>query len=512
MRRAGETPLRDRVRRRAPAGLPARGAALRDARSISTARATSSALTDKPLNAVPSAELQPATAAHGLLLWSFIEISTGHYQSIAAALGEGFPLKLVNAVNDPSLFAELQLLAARRSRLVFDFEASRDHLDKALAGVLSMTGRALRCGAPCRAHRRPAPRQLRRRARAAPGRRRGAAASRPFRPTASRPTSCSSCAPPWPATARISARSRRTFTWRWRRWSSSSSRRRANRSSHRCAYNELLGAEVLRGDREAARKLLQVASAAGQPGGHPAAGIFRRCERIQLRRRRRIRPPGPERPVGQGMGRAPEAAAAMDHGSGEASGSAGLRPGSRRPGTSADGQDGRGASRVDRGGPAASRHPSGALSKVGLRLAPALLDRSAALRVRDRRDPLARRRARLRSHPGRPCRAEPLRSRRAPTMLSPAEALQASDEKKRIAQSVRTIEYQRAGWEKAELAALAGRLSSPNRPEPGDDDAGPAAHPAHGQRFRRPATAPARSARATPMRPPASIRWRAWPR
>jgi hypothetical protein len=98
------------------------------------------ALTHDPRNAMPPSEVQPATVACGLMLWSFIEITMGHYQSVASVLGEGFPLKLVNAGNDPSLFAELQLLAARRSRLVFDFEASRDHLDKALAGVLSMTG------------------------------------------------------------------------------------------------------------------------------------------------------------------------------------------------------------------------------------------------------------------------------------------------------------------------------------------------------------------------------------
>ena len=44
-----------------------------------------------------------------------------------------------------------------------------------------------------------------------------------------------------------------------------------------------------------------------------------------------------------------------------------------------------------------------------------------------------------------------------------AEAIQTTDDRKRIAQSVRTIEYQRLGWEKAELTALAGRLASPAR-------------------------------------------------
>ena len=47
-----------------------------------------------------------------------------------------------------------------------------------------------------------------------------------------------------------------------------------------------------------------------------------------------------------------------------------------------------------------------------------------------------------------------------------SQSLQPSDEKRRIAQSVQTIGYQRAGWEKAELAALAGRFASPEKPDP----------------------------------------------
>ena len=44
-----------------------------------------------------------------------------------------------------------------------------------------------------------------------------------------------------------------------------------------------------------------------------------------------------------------------------------------------------------------------------------------------------------------------------------SQSIQVSDEKRRIAQSVRTIAYQRADWEKTELAALAARLSSPDK-------------------------------------------------
>ncbi len=96
------------------------------------------ALTREPRNALAPSDVQPATAGYALLLGAFVEIESGNYQSTAYALGDGFPLNLVNAASNPLLFAELKLLAARRSRLVFDFEASRDHLDKALASVLSL--------------------------------------------------------------------------------------------------------------------------------------------------------------------------------------------------------------------------------------------------------------------------------------------------------------------------------------------------------------------------------------
>jgi hypothetical protein len=49
------------------------------------------ALTQDSRNAVPPADMQPATAASALLLWSFIEVMTGHYQSTASMLEEDFP-------------------------------------------------------------------------------------------------------------------------------------------------------------------------------------------------------------------------------------------------------------------------------------------------------------------------------------------------------------------------------------------------------------------------------------
>jgi CHAT domain-containing protein len=90
------------------------------------------------MKALAPSDAQPRTVGYGILLWSYNEIMAGNYGTTAWVLGPGFPIALVDAARDPVLFAELHLLAARRSRLVSDFDASRDHLDKALVSTLSL--------------------------------------------------------------------------------------------------------------------------------------------------------------------------------------------------------------------------------------------------------------------------------------------------------------------------------------------------------------------------------------
>jgi CHAT domain-containing protein len=89
------------------------------------------------LQTIPVAEQHPATALYCMLLLSFHQVMTGDYRSSAEWLGPKFPSHL-SSISDPVLFADAHLLAARRARLVGDFEASRDHLDKALAAALSL--------------------------------------------------------------------------------------------------------------------------------------------------------------------------------------------------------------------------------------------------------------------------------------------------------------------------------------------------------------------------------------
>src|SRR5262249_35481825 len=56
----------------------------------------------------------------------------------AAFFAPGVPDPLVNPVTNPVLFADLHLLAARQARRHADFQASREHLDKALIATLSL--------------------------------------------------------------------------------------------------------------------------------------------------------------------------------------------------------------------------------------------------------------------------------------------------------------------------------------------------------------------------------------
>ena len=417
------------------------------------------ALTRDSLNAIPPSEVQPATVASGLMLWSFIEITLGHYQSVAFVLGEGFPLKLVNAGNDPSLFAELQLLAARRSRLVFDFEASRDHLDKALAGVLSMTGeridvarlvvrvagqlldnydaeRALRLVAAAEPLLQAVPpnsflayelRQLR--ATLAGYRKDFGEVSKEFHL----------------ALATLQqlqlAPSTKSFL-------------------EASAYNELLGAEVLRGDRDAARTLLQAHPLQASRDAILQRGYFADAHEFNFAVADEFVRLFLNEPSDKGWGdllkQPPRWTTDPE----------------RLQEVQAFGQAAIGLELLRTGRTDEARHE---LIEAGEQ-------RLATLQERYRKSVYASPLpywtdqllfefaiAATLARAGTPdydliLGAHVVLNRSLATSADDAlaaEALQTSDDRKRIAQSVRTIDYQRAGWEKAELTALAQRLASP---------------------------------------------------
>jgi len=81
-----------------------------------------------------------SSISRNLLLMLSYQVATGDYQGATRLLAPGFIAEAAPAVSDPFLFAELQLLAAQCARRVSDFEASRDHLDKALIATFSLTG------------------------------------------------------------------------------------------------------------------------------------------------------------------------------------------------------------------------------------------------------------------------------------------------------------------------------------------------------------------------------------
>src|SRR5262245_2190055 len=83
--------------------------------------------------------LQPSEqAGRNLLLVLFYQVLTSQPETARPLLESQLLPRLASSVSDPLVFAELQLLAARRTRLAADFAASRDHLDRALVATLSL--------------------------------------------------------------------------------------------------------------------------------------------------------------------------------------------------------------------------------------------------------------------------------------------------------------------------------------------------------------------------------------
>ena len=413
------------------------------------------------LSAVPASELQPATATHGLLLLAFIEISTGHYQSVATELDEGFPIKLVNAVNNPLLFAELQLLAARRSRLVLDFEASRDHLDKALASVLSMTyerfdaARLLVRIAGQLLENYDVERALRL-----------VVAAEPFLLTI----------PPNSFLAYELLQLRATLVgYRKDLGQASRDLRQALATLEQLqlapprksflksmAYNELLGAEVLRGDRDAARNLLQSHPLQASRDAILKRGYFADASEFNFAVADEFARLVLQAPSDRGWGdllKLPprwtaDAERLQDV---QAFGQAAVGLHLLRTGKTDEARPVLIEAGRQRLGTLQERYRKSAYaSPLPYWTDQLLLEFAIAATL---------------SAGGTPDHdlllgAHVVLNRSIETSADDAlasQSIQASDEKKRIAQSVRTIEYQRAAWEKTELAALAGHLSSPDK-------------------------------------------------
>lgn len=82
------------------------------------------------------ANANPSAKGYLMLLVSWVKLATGSYRPEDHLAGR-IPA-VISPLTEPVLFAEMHLLAARQSQLGFDLQASREHVDKALASVLSM--------------------------------------------------------------------------------------------------------------------------------------------------------------------------------------------------------------------------------------------------------------------------------------------------------------------------------------------------------------------------------------
>jgi CHAT domain-containing protein len=83
-----------------------------------------------------AADTHPTAIGYRTLLAWYVGLMTGSLRPGEHVFDRGFPVEVINPANAPVLFAEFQLLAARQSRGAHDFEASRDYVDKALASAL----------------------------------------------------------------------------------------------------------------------------------------------------------------------------------------------------------------------------------------------------------------------------------------------------------------------------------------------------------------------------------------
>ena len=90
------------------------------------------------LKSLPKAEIERSTYGSQLLLWVFERVMMGDYRSIPETVGIHFPAGVTNALADPIMYADLHLLASTRARMMSDFDASRDHLDRALGSIFTL--------------------------------------------------------------------------------------------------------------------------------------------------------------------------------------------------------------------------------------------------------------------------------------------------------------------------------------------------------------------------------------
>jgi hypothetical protein len=96
------------------------------------------ASSDSLIKSLQASEVKNNTYASSLLVWSYLQTISGNNGPMQKAVGSAFPDGVTSSLWNPVVFADLHILAAQRAMSVGDFSASRDHLDKALGSALSL--------------------------------------------------------------------------------------------------------------------------------------------------------------------------------------------------------------------------------------------------------------------------------------------------------------------------------------------------------------------------------------
>lgn len=86
----------------------------------------------------PDRPVPPEVAGYAFALASFLHAGSGNAHVVDATLRRGLPPGFIPAIGDGVPFAELELAMSRQARLAGDFDAAREHIDKAIAATLSL--------------------------------------------------------------------------------------------------------------------------------------------------------------------------------------------------------------------------------------------------------------------------------------------------------------------------------------------------------------------------------------
>ncbi len=95
---------------------------------------------DKLIEAIGPTGVSAEVHGYALLLWSYLEtMEVGNNTRLRVVVGSRFPDGITTPLSDPVLYGDLELFAARRLLNEGRVEEARDHVEKVISAVLSMS-------------------------------------------------------------------------------------------------------------------------------------------------------------------------------------------------------------------------------------------------------------------------------------------------------------------------------------------------------------------------------------